>query len=122
MFFTGISAKRSLSCAVLCMACMLLISGCSLPWRHHASAEAGGVERSMGWIARRTRGMALGLGGVGSAHPTVESADGAGGHPRRGIESQEACTAVRTAVELPAGGRAPHATHGARPARQAGSG
>src|SRR5438876_6883415 len=35
MFFTGISAKRSLSCAVLCMACMLLISGCSLPWRHH---------------------------------------------------------------------------------------
>ena len=36
MFFTGISSKRALSFAIFCMACTLLISGCSLPWRHHS--------------------------------------------------------------------------------------
>jgi hypothetical protein len=36
MFFTSISSKRTLSFAILCMACTLFISGCSLPWRHHS--------------------------------------------------------------------------------------
>lgn len=36
MFLTLIPAKRSLSFAILCMTCILLISGCSFPWRHHS--------------------------------------------------------------------------------------
>jgi hypothetical protein len=36
MFFTRIPAKRAFSFAILCMACILLISGCSFPWRHHS--------------------------------------------------------------------------------------
>jgi LppX_LprAFG lipoprotein len=36
MFFTRISLKHTLSFATFCMACILLISGCSFPWRHHS--------------------------------------------------------------------------------------
>ncbi|MBV9390702.1 MAG: LppX_LprAFG lipoprotein [Verrucomicrobia bacterium] len=34
MFSVRIPVKRSLSFAILCMTCILLISGCTLPWRH----------------------------------------------------------------------------------------
>jgi LppX_LprAFG lipoprotein len=41
MFSARISGKRSLTLAALCIAGVLLISGCSFPWRHHAASSGG---------------------------------------------------------------------------------
>ncbi len=38
MFSALVSIKRSLAFSILCLTCILLISGCSFPWRHHTSA------------------------------------------------------------------------------------
>ncbi len=40
MFLTHVTLKRSLALAMLCMACILLISGCSIPWRRHKISVA----------------------------------------------------------------------------------
>ncbi len=46
MFFTRIPAIRSLSFAILCMACVLLISGCSFPWRqHNVNASSANIPK-----------------------------------------------------------------------------
>jgi len=46
MFLTHIPAKRALSLAILCMGCILLLSGCKFPWRQHsASANTTNIPK-----------------------------------------------------------------------------
>ena len=46
MSLTHISLKSSLSYTILCIACIWLISGCSLPWRHHTiSASSANIPK-----------------------------------------------------------------------------
>ncbi len=45
MFLARTSVKRSLAFALLCMASVLLISGCSFPWRHHTSTSGANIPK-----------------------------------------------------------------------------
>ena len=45
MFSARISLKRSLAFSFFCLTCILLISGCSFPWRHHTSTGAAPGDR-----------------------------------------------------------------------------
>src|SRR6266516_3231331 len=40
MFSARISIQRPLAFIILCLTCILLISGCSFPWRQHSSASS----------------------------------------------------------------------------------
>ena len=45
MFSAHISIKRSLAFSILSLLCILLISGCSFPWRHHASTSSANTPK-----------------------------------------------------------------------------
>lgn len=45
MFSARISLQRSLAFSIFCLTCILLISGCSFPWRHHASVSSANTPK-----------------------------------------------------------------------------